>query len=110
MGMQTGHKALCQIICDHLHQGTTYTAMDGQDYLANLQMQQDKKYGTDIELMAAAQVLDRDIFVYHKYGNTHKWLHYSSNVRQASNRQAIYLDNCNSTTTDSHFNLVLGFE
>ena len=110
MGMQTGHKALYQIICDHLHQGTTYTGMDGQDYLANSQMQQDKKYGTDIELMAAAQVLDRDIFVYHKYGNTHKRLCYASNVRQASNKQAIYLDNCNGTTTDSHFNLVLGFE
>ena len=108
--MQTGNKALCQIICNYLHQGTTYIGMDRQDYLANLQMQQDKKYRTDIELMAAAQVLDRDIFVYHKYGNTHKWLHYASNVRQASNRQAICLDNCNSTTTDSHFNLVLGFE
>ena len=62
MGMQAGHKALCQIICDHLCQGTTYTGMDGQDYLANSQMQQDKKYRTDIELMAAVQVLDRDIF------------------------------------------------
>ena len=56
MGMQTGHKALCQIICDYLCQGTTYMGMDGQDYLANLQMEQDKKYGTDIELMAAAQI------------------------------------------------------
>ena len=84
--------------------------MDRQDYLANLQMQQDKKYGTDIELMAVAQVLDSDIFAYHKYSNTHKWLHYASNVRQVSNRQAIYLDNHNGTTTDSHFNLVLGFE
>ena len=110
MGMQTGHKALCQIICDHLCQGTTYTGIDRQDYLSSLQMQKDKKYSTDIELMAAAQVLDRDIFVYHKYGKTHKWLHYSSNVKQASNRQAIYLDNHNGTTTDSHFNLVLGFE
>ena len=80
-GMQTGHKALCQIICDYLSQGTTYTGTDGKDYLANSQMQQDKKYRTDIELMAAAQVLDRDIFVYHKYGNTHKWLCYASNVR-----------------------------
>ena len=105
MGMQTGHKTLCQIICDHLCQGTTYTGMDRQDYLTNLQMQQDKKYGTDIELMAAAQVLDRDIFVYHKYGNTHKWLHYASNVRQVSNRQAIYLDNHNGNTTDGHFNI-----
>ena len=43
MGMQTGHKALCQIICDYLCQGTTYMGMDGQDYLANLQMEQDKK-------------------------------------------------------------------
>ena len=110
MGMQTGHKACHQIICDHLSQGTTYTGMDRQDYLTNLQMQQDKKYGTDIELMAAAQVLDRDIFIYHKYSNTHKWLRYASNVRQASNRQAIYLDNRNGTATDSHFNLVLGFE
>ena len=95
--MQTGYKALCKIICDHLHQGTTYTGIDGQDYLSSLQMQKDKKYGTDIELMAVAQVLDRDIFVYHKYGKTHKWLHYSSNVKQASNRQAIYLDNHNGT-------------
>ena len=54
MGMQTGHKALCQIICDHLCQGTTYTGIDGQDYLSSLQMQKDKKYSTDIELMAAA--------------------------------------------------------
>ena len=75
MGMQTGHKALCQIICDHLCQGTTYTGIDGKDYLASLQMQQDKKYGTVIELMVAAQVLDIH-FVYHKYGKTHKWLHY----------------------------------
>ena len=53
MGMQTGHKALRQIICDYLCQGTTYMGMDGQDYLANLQMEQDRKYRTDIELMAA---------------------------------------------------------
>ena len=109
-GMQTGHKALCQFICDYLRQGTTYMGMDGQDYLANSQMEQDRKYGTDIELMAAAQILDRDIFVYHMYGNTHKWLRYASSVRQASNRQAVYLDNRNGTTTDGHFNLVLGFE
>ena len=108
--MQTGHKALHQIICDHLCQGTTYTGIDGQDYLSSLQMQKDKKYGTDIELMAASQVLNRDIYVYHKYSKTHKWLYYSSNVKQASNRQAIYLDNCNGATTDSHFNLVFGFE
>ena len=108
--MQTGHKALHQIICDHLHQGTTYTGIGRQDYLSSSQMQKDKTYGTDIKLMAAAKVLDRDIFVYHKYSKTHKWLHYSSNVKQASNRQAIYLDNHNGTTTDGHFNLVLSFE
>ena len=62
MGMQTGHKALCQIICDYLCQGTTYTGIDGQDYLSSFQMQKDKKYNTDIKLMIAAQVLDRDIF------------------------------------------------
>ena len=51
--MQIGHKALHQIICDR--QGTTYTGIDRQDYLSSLQMQKDKKYGTDIELMAAAK-------------------------------------------------------
>ena len=30
-GMQMGHKALCQIICDYLCQGTFYTGMDGQE-------------------------------------------------------------------------------
>ena len=28
-GMQMGHRALCQIICDYLCQGTFYTGMDG---------------------------------------------------------------------------------
>ena len=59
MGMQTGHKALHQIICDHLCQGTTYTGIDGQDNLASLQMQQDKKYSTD--------KLNKNVFFFHMF-------------------------------------------
>ena len=31
-------------------------------------------YATDVEIMAAAQIFSVDIYVYHTYGDTLRWL------------------------------------
>ena len=68
-----------------------------------------KVFGTDVEIIAAVQVLGTDIYVYHTYGSSLKWLRFpckhSSGVQSGG---AIYLDNRTRDGNTGHFDYVLG--
>ena len=62
-----------------------------------------------MELYAAAQLLGRDLYVYHRYGEHHmKWFIFPCSEKGLfERRQSIYLDDRFGTSTDGHFNYVL---
>ena len=66
-------------------------------------------WNRDVEIMAAVQVLGTDIYVYHTYGSSLKWLRFpckhSSGVQSGG---VIYLDNRTGNGNTGHFDYVLG--
>ena len=105
-GQQIGHRMMRKLVTDYIKYNGTYTGLDGHAYLESSQMTADTIYCTDVELMAAAKIFEHDIYVYHKYGEKLKWLHFPCGVGRKG-RPAIYLDNRYGTGTDGHFDFVL---
>ena len=73
-GWETAHLAFRQLICEHISEVGTYMNIDPHKYLKDSKMKSLKIYGTDVEIMAAAQIIGCDIYVYHTYGKSLKWL------------------------------------
>ena len=68
-GWETSHLAFCQLICEHILEVGPYTNNDPSKYLNETKMRSLKVFGTDVEIIAAAQIIGCDIYVYHTYGN-----------------------------------------
>ena len=80
--------------------------MNGLEYLQQSRMERQFIYGTDMELMAAADMLAMEIYVFHRWGSQGlKWLLYSNTDRFGP---GIYLDNRMGNGRDGHFDYVLG--
>ena len=108
-GWETSHLYIRQLICEYISDVGTYNKEDPVKYLRESKMKCGKVFGTDVEIMAAAQVLGTDIYVYHIYGSSLKWLRFpckhSSGVQSGG---AIYLDNRTGDGNTGHFDYVLG--
>ena len=65
-------------------------------------------FGTDVELFSAAQVLSTDIYVFHKYGESMKWLYFLCVHGSGNWKNTIYLDNCTGNGITGHFDYVTG--
>ena len=107
-GWETSHLAFRQLICEHISEVGTYNKIDPQNYLSRSKMRSLQTYGTDIEIMAAAQIFGCDIYVYHMYGNSLKWLRFPCKHSSGVNSRAIYLDNRYGNGKDGHFDYVCG--
>ncbi len=107
-GAQTGHAKVRQLVTQHIRDVGPINGLDASDYLRSTDMESDTTYGTEIELFAAADLFQRDIYVYHPYNSKDncKWLKHDCKSGR-DGRQAIFLDNRYGTGTDGHFNVVL---
>ena len=56
-GWETSHLAFCQLICEHILEVGPYTNNHPSKYLNNMKMRSLKVFGTDVEIMAAAQII-----------------------------------------------------
>ena len=104
-GNEEDHTDVRYSITQYISSGVldTFLGMTGDIYLDSTNMKYDGIWGTDIEIHAAAQLFQHDVFVYHIWGNTgHKWLRFKSHTGLNS-QEAIYLENM----TSNHFNPVL---
>ena len=105
-GSEQDHLTIRFLICQHIRLNKTYTGMNGLKYLVQSKMERPMVYGTEVELMAAADMLATDIYVFHQWGlQGLKWLRYSKTDRIGP---GIYLDNRMGNGTDGHFDYVLG--
>ena len=105
-GSEQDHLTIRFLICQHIRLNKTYTGMNGLKYLEKSRMEKPMVNGTDMELMAAANMLATDIYVFHRWGSQGlKWLLYSNADRFGP---GIYLDNRMGNGRDGHFDYVLG--
>ena len=105
-GSEEEHLAIRFLLCEHIRLNNTYMGISGLEYLEQSKMEQPFVHGTDVELMATADMLSTDIYVFHRWGTQgRKWLRYSNEDRIGS---AIYLDNRWGNGRDGHFDYVLG--
>ena len=66
------------------------------------------KEGTDVELMAAAQVLGIDIYVYHKWGKKYNWLKFPCiNGATPETHKAVYVNICIGNVKSDYFDYIL---
>ena len=71
-GWETAHLEVRKAICNHIAETNTYTGIRGSRYLADTKMSSLMTQDMDVELMAAAQVLGINIYVYHKCRKEYK--------------------------------------
>ena len=64
-GWKTTQLAFQQLICEHIFKVRPYMNNDPIKYLSDTKMRSLKVFGTDVEIMAAAQIIGSDIYVYH---------------------------------------------
>ena len=107
-GWETSHLAFGQLICEHISKVGTYNKIDAQNYLSRSKMRSLRTYGTDIEIMAAAQIFGCDVYVYHMYGNSLKWLCFPCKHSSGVISRAIYLGNRYGNGKDGHFDYICG--
>ena len=76
-------------------------------YLTLHKMQNDKVWGTDIEILTASWLFQTDIYVYSKFGYSFRWSRFSKplfNTESNNFVEAIYLQNLHGV----HYEVVLG--
>ena len=110
-GWEIGHLRIRDLVCDHIHDVGPYNSKDASDgplYLRQTRMRKETVFGTDVELFSAAQVLSTDIYVFHKYGESMKWLYFPCVHGSGNWKNAIYLDNRTGNGITGHFDYVTG--
>ena len=90
-GWETSHLYIRQLICEYISDVGTYTKEDPVKYLRESKMKCTKVFGTDVEIMAAAQVLGTDSYVYHIYGSSLKWFDFHVNIHRVSSQVVQYI-------------------
>ena len=105
-GWETSHLAFRQLICEHILEVGPYTNNDPSKYLNNMKMRSLKVFGTDVEIMAAVQIIGCDIYIYLTYGNSSKWLQFPCVHSSCVGSNAIYLDNRTGNGKTGHFDYV----
>ena len=63
-------------------------------YLSQTKMENEGVWGTDVEILTAASLLDTDIYVYTQISNLYKWHKFSKSMVGGpcpKNRDAIYI-------------------
>ena len=109
-GWEVGHLKIRQLVCDHIiSYGPCTKEAEGKVYINQKRMKTNATYATDVEIMAAAQIFGIDIYVYHTYGNSLKWLKFPCRHNSPTScSNAIYLDNRHGNGTNGHFDFVTG--
>ena len=69
----------------------------GKEYIQKSKMRKNTTWASEIEILATAKILHRDVFTYHNF----KWLRYP--YKHKLSVDALYLDNCSGL----HFDIVL---
>ena len=69
----------------------------GKEYIQKSKMRKNATWASEIEILATAKILHRDVFTYHNF----KWLRYP--YKHKLSVDALYLDNCSGL----HFDIVL---
>ena len=110
MGWEVGNLKIRQMVCEHITTYGTYTCeSEGKYYVNQNKMKVSGTYATDVEIMAAAQIFGVDIYVYHTYGGTLRWLRFPcKHTSGSASLNAIYLDNRYSDGKTGHFDFVIG--
>ena len=109
-GWEVGHLAIRRLVCDYIKSFGPYTRQcEGKVYLNQTKMKTDTTFATDVEIMAAAQVLGVDIYVYHMYGKSLRWLRFPCKHQSGtSSSNGIYLDNRYGNGKTGHFDFITG--
>ena len=109
MGWEVGHLKIRQMVCKHITTYGTYTCeSEGKYYVNQIKMKVSGTYVTDVEIMAAAQIFGVNIYVYHTYGGTLRWLRFPCKHTSGSvSLKAIYLDNRYGDGKTGHFDFVI---
>lgn len=79
-------------------------------YLLNSNMSSEGAWGSDIEILAASSLLNTDIYVYTKVGNSFKWQKFSRSMLDStlpSNMSSIYLQHTNGVHYDDVLDVCL---
>ena len=110
MGWEVGHLKIRQTVCEHITTYKTYTCeSEGKYYVNQNKMKVSGMYVTDVEIMAAAQIFGVDIYMYHTYGGTLRWLRFPcKHTSGSASSNAIYLDNRYGDGKMGHFDFVIG--
>ena len=107
-GWEVGHLLIRKLVCDNINSVGPYTKnIEGKTYLSQSKMKTSTTFATDVEIMAAAQVLGTDIYVYHTYGDKLRWLRFAC-VHSMMTNSSIYLDNRYGNGKTGHFDYVTG--
>ena len=107
---QKYHRIIRQRITGYMRQIEDYLfphiSKTVQEYLMDSRMCADKVWGTDVEIITAAELFATDIFVYSKFGRQYKWskVPFKGTVHPEKDTQgAIYIQN----VTGVHYDVVV---
>lgn len=108
-GSEDKHHALRQMTVTHMlgpikSDMERYMHSDLHRYIAHSRMGQAGVWATDSEIYAAASLLQMDILVFAKYGNTFAWMAFPASLKLGEwGSEAIFLDN----SSGVHFDVVI---
>ena len=81
------------------------------EYLARTKMDRNAVWGTDVEILSAASLLQTDIYIYTKVRNAHKWHKFSRTMlggKLPSNDCSIYIQHTNGNHYDVMLDVISG--
>lgn len=107
-GAQTAHSHLRSLTVQWMNENTDNVTNLSQNehYVENSNMKQEGTYATEVEIFAAATLLNTTIWTFSPFGTKHQWQRHnpvSDPTTMPSTERAIYLSNFG-----EHFNVVLG--
>ena len=110
-GRETYHSDVRQKVVEHMMMIETYLLPQIsfsilEEYFAHTRMKNQSAWGTDVEILAASSLLERDIYVCTKVGTTYKWQRFSKSLLMKDlpiHERAFYLQN----TGGVHYDVVL---
>ena len=106
-GAEDDHLIIRDIVTKHMLEiGTKlkeYLDCSPHEYLKQTDMNKDRTWATDAEIMATANLLGCDIFIYSMNGDHMAWMnHPASFSLQKTTNSALYIENVN-----NHYNVVI---